>query len=86
MAIKEKLIAKADNSFVDNWKEAHKWLSVRFALLVGVIVTYATTEPEQTAKIIEMFPQELRIPLGFVLTTILPIYLRVRSQEKISGE
>lgn len=80
MAIKQKMIQKADKSFVDNWKEAHKWLSVQLAVVFGVFATYATTEPEQVAQLIEFFPQELRIPIGFLLTTVLPIYLRVKKQ------
>jgi hypothetical protein len=80
MAIKEKLIEKADRSFVDNWKEAHRWLSVQLALVFGIFVTYTTTNPEQVAELIEFFPQELRIPVGFLLTTVLPIYMRIKKQ------
>jgi hypothetical protein len=81
MAIKQKIIQKANASFVDNWREAYKWLSVQLALVFGIFVTYATTEPEQVAKIVEFFPQEFRIPVGFLLTTVLPIYLRIKSQK-----
>lgn len=87
MTIKQKVVDKADQSLVTDWRSAHKWLSVQLALVFGIFVTYATTNPEQVAQIIELFPQEVRIPLGFLLTTVLPIYLRLKQQgEKTNGE
>lgn len=80
MSVKAKLVEKADSKFVDNWREAHKWLSVRFAIVFGVVTSLLTTYPDEVAKMIDALPQEFRIPLGFVVTTILPIYLRLKTQ------
>lgn len=80
MAITKKIVQKADKSFVDDWRNAPKWLSVQFALIFGVILTYVTAYPEEVSKIVESLPDEYRIPLGFVITTVIPIYLRLKQQ------
>ena len=80
MTIKQKLVQKADSSFVDDWRNAHKWLSVQFSLVIGVVIAYATANPEQVLNFVGSLPEQYRVPLGFVLTTIIPIYLRLKSQ------
>jgi len=61
---------------VDNWRQAHKWASVRLAVLAGVLVTYATSVDgiKQLAGLISYVPEHLRpiasVLLGLVTTTI----------------
>lgn len=82
MAIKQKLVEKADKSFVDDWRDAWKWLSVQAAVLAGIIVTLSTQYPEEFAKVLEMIPEDLRPFISLIVFSFLPIYLRLRDQSK----
>ena len=79
MTVKQKIKAKADKSFVDNWREAWKWLSVQMALVVGIITTYATTYPEDFAAFVDMLPEWAR-PLVGLFIAVAAIYLRLKKQ------
>lgn len=85
MGIKTKLAKKADASFVDNWRSAWKWFSVQFSVVMGAVVMFAATEPDMVLQFVSMFPKEVSVPLGFLVSTVIPIYLRLRPQGEISN-
>ena len=76
MRVKEKVT----NSFVEDWKSAWKWLSIQFAVLVGGLLAYASANPEQILKIVDMLPDGWRPVITFIVVTGIPIYLRLKKQ------
>ena len=69
-----------NHSLVDDWKSAYKWASVRLAVLVGAIVTYATTYPDEFAQLIEHLPGGVK-PFIPILAMVIPIYLRITQKD-----
>lgn len=79
------MIEKFINGLVEDWNQAWKWLSVQAAILFGIIVSFASTNPEEFAQIMEMLPDWAR-PLMGVLVALIPIYLRLKKQGGQDGQ
>ena len=56
---------------IDNWKAAHKWASVRLAMLAGLAVAFFTAYPNQLEVLIDAVPEQYRplasLAVGFVV-------------------
>ncbi len=80
-----KLIAFADKHFVDDWREFHKWGSVRLLTVGGLAGTYFLAAPEQLIQVISWLPDSLKgwVPawLGIALTA-LTLFVRLYEKNK----
>lgn len=86
MALKQILADKADKHLVDEWRSALNWLSVKLAIVVGVLGTFAISEPQKFADFMELIPADIRPIVGLFFTTLLPIYLRLKKQGTSGSE
>lgn len=73
--------------FVPDWKDWHKWWSMRLAMVVSALVSGLTTYPDVAFGLYKELPPEIRsvMPvIGFVLFGL--VFLsRVVTQKKLQG-
>ena len=55
---------------IDNWKAAHKWASVRLAMLAGLAVAYFAAYPDQWQAVLATIPEPLRPWFGLMVFAV----------------
>ena len=58
--------------------------SVRLAAVAGPVASFAVSYPAETLKLLELLPTPARAVAVFAVTTVLPIWLRVKPQPKLA--
>lgn len=58
--------------------------SVRLAALTGPVAAFAVSYPRETLALLELLPTPARAAAAFVVTTVLPIWVRTKPQAGLS--
>lgn len=57
--------------------------SVRLAAVAGPVASFAVSYPKETLALLELLPTPVRALAVFAVTTVLPIWVRVKPQPKL---
>lgn len=58
--------------------------SVRLAAVAGPIASVAVSYPHETLALLDVLPAPVRAVAAFIVLTVLPIWVRMKPQPKLS--